>query len=189
MKKNLSDEILWDSLKKGNVEAFSILFKTYYASLYNYGLKISKNETITEDSLQDFFIYIYEHRENLSDLNTIAPYLFSSFRRFIIHIIKKSKKNTFVRDINENIIDIHFTPEELITHQESKTFQNQNLPKLLNKLPKRQREVIYLKYNCNLKATEIAEVMDINYQSVNNTIHKAIKNLREDVAIIQLLNS
>lgn len=187
--RNLSDEILWKSLKEGDLNAFSILFKKFYPLLHNYGLKISRNEELTEDTLQDFFVYIYEHKENLSDLNTIAPYLFASFRRFIIKKINKIKKYTVVRSLDCTIVDINFTPEELLTHQESITFRNKNLAQLINKLPKRQKEVIYLKFHCNLKPTEIAETMDINYQSVTNTLHKAIKNLREEIAIIQLLNS
>ncbi len=186
---DLSDEILWSSLKEGNLKSFSILFKKFYPLLYNYGLKISKDEAITEDALQDFFIYVYEHKENLSDLKSIAPYLFSSFRRFIIKKINKNKKYSFLRNLDSNIIDINFTPEELITHQESITFRNKNLIKLINQLPKRQKEVIYLKFNCNFGAKEIAETMEINYQSVINTLHKAIKYLREEIAIIQLLNS
>ena len=58
--------------------------------------------------------------------------------------------------------------------------------KLLNKLPKRQKEAIYLKYYSGLKATDIAEIMDINYQSVVNILHKAIKNLKEEVSILNL---
>ncbi|CAM1343479.1 RNA polymerase sigma factor [Tenacibaculum amylolyticum] len=187
--RNLSDEILWKSLKEGDLNAFSILFKKFYPLLHNYGVKISRNEELTEDTLQDFFVYIYEHKENLSDLNTIAPYLFASFRRFIIRKINKIKKYTVVRSLDYTIVDINFTPEELLTHQESTTFRNKNLAQLINKLPKRQKEVIYLKFHCNLKPTEIAETIDINYQSVINTLHKAIKNLREEIAIIQLLNS
>ncbi|MEX6625777.1 sigma-70 family RNA polymerase sigma factor [Tenacibaculum pacificus] len=187
--KKLSDEILWKSLKEGNLTAFEALFKNYYTSLFNYGLKISGNKTITEDSLQDFFMYVYEHRENLSDLNSIAPYLFTSYRRFLIKILQKNQKNKFIRNINENIVDIHFTPEELLTSQESTSFRNKNLSVSLNKLPKKQREVLYLKYNCELKTQEIADVMGINYQSVVNYIHKAIKRLREDIQILQLFNS
>ena len=187
--KNLSDDALWKSLKEGNLDAFSILFKNYYSALYNYGLKISRNIEITEDSLQDFFLYVYEHKENLSDLDHIAPYLFSSYRRFIIKMLQKKQKNTMVRDIDENIIDIEFTPEEIITNQEAVIFKNKHLSSLLNKLPKRQREVLYLKYYCNLKASEISEVMSINYQSVVNTIHKAINNLRQEIDIIKLINS
>lgn len=187
--RNLSDEILWKSLKEGDISAFSVLFEKFYPSLHNYGLKISKDQDLTEDALQDFFVYIYEHKENLSDLNTIAPYLFSSFRRFIIKKINRSQKYAIVRNLDKDMVDINFTPEEFITYQESTTFRDKNLAKLINQLPKRQREVIYLKFHCDLKAKEIAETMDINYQSVINTLHKAIKNLREEMAILQLLNS
>lgn len=169
---NLSDEILWKSIKKGDLKSFSILFKRFYPSLHSYGLKISRDETLTEDALQDFFVYIYEHKEKLSDLQSIATYLFASFRRFIIKRFNKTQKFTFVRSIDANIVDISFTPEEFITKQESLTFRNKNLAKLINQLPRRQKEVIYLKFNCNFKANEIAETMGINYQSVINTLHK-----------------
>ncbi|MBE7630137.1 RNA polymerase sigma factor [Tenacibaculum piscium] len=184
----LSDEILWKSLKKGDLTAFELLFKNYYTNLFNYGLKISGNKIITEDSIQDFFMYVYEHRENLSDLTKIAPYLFISYRRFLIKILQKNQKNKLVRDLNHHLVDIHFTPEELLTHQESTIFRNKNLSDSLNKLTKKQREALYLKYHCNLKTQEIADVMNINYQSVANTLHKAIKKLREDIQILQLFN-
>ncbi|ALU75009.1 sigma-70 family RNA polymerase sigma factor [Tenacibaculum finnmarkense genomovar finnmarkense] len=187
--KKLSDEILWKSLKEGDLIAFEALFKNHYEPLFKYGLKISGNKIITEDSLQDFFMYVYEHRENLSDLTKIAPYLFVSYRRFLIKVLQKNQKNKLVRDINQLIVDIHFTPEEFLTHQEATVFRNKNLTASLNKLSKKQREVLYLKYNCNLKTPEIAEIMDINYQSVLNHIHKAIKRLREDVLILQLFNA
>jgi DNA-directed RNA polymerase specialized sigma24 family protein len=80
----LSDKFIWKSLKEGNLNAFSVLFETYYPQLHNYGFKISKDVAITEDTLQDFFLYIYEKRENLSDLDNIAPYLFTSYKRFFI---------------------------------------------------------------------------------------------------------
>lgn len=76
-------------------------------------------------------------------------------------------------DFSEEIItDIQFTKEELITNQETKSFKNKNIEILLNKLPKRQKEAIYLKYYCELKTVEIAKIMNINYQSVVNTLHK-----------------
>ena len=88
--KDLSDYNLWESLKKGDLKAFSTLFKMYYPLLHNYGLKISNyNTQLTEDCLQDFFIYVYEHRENLSSLNSIQPYLYTSFRRHLLREIKK----------------------------------------------------------------------------------------------------
>lgn len=89
--KRLTDKFIWKSLKQGNLNAFSVLFESYYSKLYNYGFKICKNQSLTEDSLQDFFMYIYEHRQNLSDLDTIASYLFLSYKRFLLRMMKKNQ--------------------------------------------------------------------------------------------------
>jgi RNA polymerase sigma factor (sigma-70 family) len=184
----LTDKFIWKSLKEGDLNAFSVLFETYYPKLYSYGLKISKNVTVTEDTLQDFFLYVYEHRENLSDLDTIAPYLFVSYKRFLIKEINKNAKLKQTDFTIETVIDLEFTAEELITSQETATFKNKNLSLLLNKLPSRQKEAVYLKYYSGLKAKEISEIMDVNYQSVINLLHKALKSLKEEVSILKLLN-
>ena len=184
----LSDHFIWKSLKEGDLKAFSVLFENYYPKLYNYGLKISKNVSVTEDSLQDFFLYIYEHRENLSDLDDIAPYLFLSYKRFLIRIINRNKKNRTL-DVSEvTFVDFEFTDEEIMEKQETERFNKTNLPKILNALPKRQKEAIYLKYYSGLRAKEIAKIMNINYQSVINLLFKAIKSLKEDVSILKLFN-
>ncbi len=48
----------------------------------------------------------------------------------------------------------------------------------LENLPKRQREVIYLKFFEGLNRDQIAEVMGINDQSVSNLLQMAIKQLK-----------
>ena len=185
----LSDAMLWKALKNGELKAFSTIYKAYYPRLYAYGLKISKTPITTEDTLQDFFVYVYEHRENLSSLETIAPYLFSSYRRLLIKTLKKNSKLISFDELKSTVVDIQFSPEELLIQQESETFKNKNLSALLNKLPKRQKEAIYLKYHVGLNTNDIATIMDLNYQSASNTIHKAIKNLRANVALSALINS
>lgn len=185
----LSDAILWKALKNGELKAFSTIYKTYYPRLYGYGLKISKTPAVTEDTLQDFFVYVYEHREKLSSIETIAPYLFSSYRRLLIKTMKKNSKLISLHELKSTAVDIQFSPEEVLTNQESETFKNKNLSALLNKLPKRQKEAIYLKYYVGLNTSDIATIMDLNYQSASNTIHKAIKNLRLKVTSPELINS
>ena len=182
----LTDKFLWKALKEGDLNAFSVLFESYYPDLHSYGLKISKNTAVTEDTLQDFFLYVFEHRENLSDLDIIAPYLFTSYRRFLLKVMKKNNKLTHTDFSEDTFVDLQFTAEEIMTEQETTIFKNKNLSILLNKLPSRQKEAIYLKYYSGLKASEISEIMGINYQSVVNTLHKAIKSLKEEISIIKL---
>lgn len=184
---NLSDQVLWNALKKGDLDAFSVLFKTFYPGLHNYGLKISNNNiSLTEDCLQDFFLYIYEHRENLADLETVKPYLFTSFRRSMIHAIKKSNKLVTHEEIKHG--EILFSDEDFMIRQEIKFLKNECVDKLLNELPNRQKEVLYLRYYSNLKVGEISDVMGINYQSAVNLIHKSIKKIREHASLHNLLN-
>jgi RNA polymerase sigma factor (sigma-70 family) len=186
--KKLTDKFLWKALKEGDLNAFSVLFESYYPDLHSYGLKISKSTVVTEDTLQDFFLYVFEHRENLSDLDTIAPYLFTSYKRFLLKVMKKNAKVTYTDFPEDTFVDLQFTVEEVMTNQETAVFRNKNLLVLLNKLPSRQKEAIYLKYYSGLKASEISGIMGINYQSVVNTLHKAIKSLKEEISIIKLFN-
>ena len=51
----LTDKYLWKSLKEGDLNAFAVLFETYYPLLHSYGLKISKNEALTEHVLGVFY--------------------------------------------------------------------------------------------------------------------------------------
>ncbi len=184
---NLSDQVLWNALKKGDLDAFSFLFKTFYPGLHNYGLKISNNNvSLTEDCLQDFFLYIYEHRENLADLNTVKPYLYTSFRRSLIHAIKKSNKLVTHEELKHG--KIIFSDEDLMISQEITFLKNERVFELLNDLPYRQKEVLYLRYYSDLKVGEISKVMGINYQSAVNLIHKSIKNIREHASLHKLLN-
>ena len=46
----LTDKFLWKALKEGDLNAFSVLFESYYPDLHSYGLKISKNTALTEDT-------------------------------------------------------------------------------------------------------------------------------------------
>lgn len=48
----------------------------------------------------------------------------------------------------------------------------------LNKLPKRQKEILYLVYMKGLSYQQAAEVMDITMKSVYNTVNVALTTLR-----------
>lgn len=176
-----NEKNIWQAFKQGNRNALALIFKNHYSALHNYGLRISNNVATTEDCLQDFFLYLFEHRENLSDLDTIRPYLFKSFRRMLLRQINKTSANNLsITPIDIPIPDIQFSKEDMMIEQEVKVFQNATLLEMLNKLPKRQREVIYLRYYNDLSIKEIEEIMSISYQGVVNKLHRAIQSLKQN---------
>lgn len=60
---------------------------------------------------------------------------------------------------------------------------------MINELPRRQREAIFLRYYEGLQVREVAEVLGITYQGTVNTLYKGIKALRKHEQAAQLLSS
>ncbi len=182
-----SEKAVWDFFVGGDLNAFSTLFKHYYSPLYNYGIRISNNPDITEDCLQDFFVYLYEHRSSLGHVRQVKAYLFVSYRRALV---KTLQKQHLMRSLEETDTVFLFSQEEIRIGETFSTQRAKTLEAILNQLSPREREVIYLKYYSNLKNPEITEVMNISYQSVLNTLQKAFTKLRtrlETAAIREVL--
>ena len=176
----------WQLFIEGDLNAFSTIFKTYYSPLHNYGLKISGNPSLTEDGLQSFFVYLYDNHKNLGAVTHVKSYLFVSFRRALLKHLKKERKFTTYNEVFERSDVFAFSPEELMVEQEFTKIRVHALTAMLNKLSARERESIYLKYYSNLSTSEIAEVMNISYQSVLNTLQKAFSKLRKGVETEEL---
>lgn len=186
-----AEQSIWYLFVEGDTKAFSTLFKTYYHQLHNYGLRISSDRRITEDCLQSFFIYLYNHRNQFGAVQQVRSYLFVSFRRAIFKSMKQERRYIKNEELLKPESSFEFSPEELNIKQEFARIQTAALASLLNKLSVRQREVIYLKYYSGLKTNEITEVMDISYQSVQNTLQKAFTKLRsaaESQEILRVLH-
>lgn len=73
-----------------------------------------------------------------------------------------------------------------MTKQEVDEHVRHVLLEMLNTLPKRQREVLYLRYYDQLSLAEVAEVLSITYQGTVNTVYKAIKALRTHESLGQI---
>ena len=140
-----SDYLIWQAFKKGDKSALDHIFRRYYPMLYNYGIKLSGSPSLTEDCLQDFFLYLYEHRSNLKNLETISPYLFKAFRNRLFKSIKRRRSFTPLQDLKKEFSPIQFSIEEIIINQETAKFQKELLYQQLNALPRRQKELVYLK--------------------------------------------
>jgi RNA polymerase sigma factor (sigma-70 family) len=62
----------------------------------------------------------------------------------------------------------------------------EQLNKSINQLSDRQKEAIYLRYHQGLTVDQVAEVLNLNYQSTKNLLHRAIHQLRKDFPISSL---
>ncbi|MFD1818638.1 RNA polymerase sigma factor, sigma-70 family [Pseudarcicella hirudinis] len=178
----VSDIQLWEQLKNGSELALGKLIRKYFNLLQNYGFKFIKDEDFIKDCVQEVFIEIWNRRDNISIPESVKAYLLSSVRKKVLRESFRQKivRDEFATDIENSLNFIEFSPEWTIIEQESLSEMTQKVSELLNQLPKRQREVIYLRFYQNLERDEIAQIMELNPQSVSNHLQAAFKTFREN---------
>ncbi len=176
----------WQKFRQGDERAFICLHDTYYNELYFYALKIVRDEHLVKNAIQELFLYLWKNKEQLAEVGAVKNYLFLSLRRHIFRLLQKEdQQQKFARITVENSERFTFSPEDIILEKESKSLQKNRITKALNCLPERQREAIYLRYINGLSNAEIAGVMDLNYQSVQNCLGRALANLKKELLTTQ----
>ena len=175
-----ADHVVWDELRSGDKKALDYIFGNYISLLQWYGEKITANQAIVEDSIQELFIELWNKKSLLSSTTSIKFYLFKSLRR---RIIKKLQQENWHRGIfflgQMPSAEFDFSRESVIIEEESYDEQKAYIKKLIARLSRRQQEVIYLKFYEDLSPAQIAEVMGLTVGTVYTMMGKAFALLRK----------
>jgi RNA polymerase sigma factor (sigma-70 family) len=174
------DSILWSRLKVGDEKAFSVLFEKYYGSLVRYGNSFSKHSEKVQDCVQDVFADVWLYKHSLSDNANVKAYLLSSVRKRIARL--QERDHIFSKITSTDTIEFlfDFSIEHQLIIDESTADKVSQLNKLINLLPSRQKEALYLRYHQGLSVEQISEMLGVNYQSANNLLHRALLNIRKE---------
>lgn len=189
----LPDENLWHRLKDGEEAAFSRLFERYYPTLLGYGKSFISDPNRVQDCIQDVFVDIWLYRKSLNEAVSVKAYLLSCVRKRIarFHTRDHIFRHTASLDLVE--FSLSFTVEDRLIADEETASRIHQLNRQINALPPRQKEALFLRYHQGLNTEQIAEILNINYQSANNLLHRALVQLRRDlkgnVALIAVLLS
>ena len=179
--KNLNKEqeqALWKDIITGNKKSFEKLYEQYFQALVNYGFRITKNENLIEDAVQEVFISLWNNRTHLSEVYEVKFYLFRSLKN---RIFRQLERDIF--DKSEDIdsyLDflISISEEQKMIDSEQSDTNLDTLKRAIAHLPLRQQEVINLKYYHDFTLDEIAKLMDVNKQSVSNLLFRSYSTLR-----------
>lgn len=177
----------WLRALEGDTVAFHSIHAELFEGLYVYAVKLLKDEQLADDAVQELFVRIWVKRGVIGPLQKVKPYFFTALRRQILNQLR----NRHLRELRLGALpkpEIDFSPEEIVVRQEEYQSLQAKIAAVLNELPRRQREVIYLHYFEGMDYTQIAAVMGINYQSVLNLTQKALRKLRSASLLSVLLS-
>lgn len=177
---------LWQRSVAGDKDAFCQLVEAHYKVLFNYGINFTSNRELIKDTLQDLFVHLWEKRETLQ-IQSLTVYLLRSIRNNLFQSFRENKLTPLTIDKELHDRPDEFTIEKSLITQETDFEKKSRIKEAIANLPKRQKEVIFLKYYQGLDNEQIADLMRVNRQSVANLLHKAILNLRITFDQIPLL--
>jgi RNA polymerase sigma factor (sigma-70 family) len=185
-----SDLLLWQQIKNSSEFGLRKLVEKYFNSLQNYGYKFVRDEDFVKDCVQEVFIEIWSRRDRISTPDSVRAYLLSCVRKRVLRegYRQRINRDDEPTDLENDLSFVEFSPEWSVIEQESLAETTQRISDSLNQLPKRQREVIYLRYYQNLERDEIADIMGVNPQSVSNLLQAAFKSFRENWVGILVLS-
>lgn len=176
---HFSDAELWNAFRQGDEEAFAHLYRKFSPVLYSYGYHLCRNRDQTEDCMQDLFVHLYQHRSQLGETDCIKFYLYRSLRRRIAEKAQANSRWVWNEEATAHPeFELDMPAETGLIDQQTAYEHKQKLHYLLNRLPKRQKEALYLLYFEELGYPEIAQVMGLEIKSVYNLIYNSLVSLR-----------
>ena len=162
-----------DRIRSGDSEALSRLLKETWAPLVTYLLTILDSIEAAEDATQEAFVRLWEHRDRWRS-GSARALLFRIGRNVALdHQRREEVRRRSWRRHRSYPTPSPPTPEEELTGTE---FQ-MRFQRALESLPPRRREVFELIRFRGLSHGEVAQVLELSYQTVANHLRLAMKDL------------
>lgn len=168
--KDLTDEQIMISVSSGNLDLASILFDRYQVRIYNYLLKMTRDEIVSQDITQEVFYKMIKYRRSYKE-GKFSAWIYTIARNIFMDYYQKQKNK-----------DVQLNAE--IYGEEDKNYSeinetNEQLYRALNGLNKSDKELIVMNRFQNIKYKEIAQILGSTEGAVKTKIHRAIFKLKE----------
>lgn len=179
---------LWHKAKAGDKDAFCQLADVQYRPLFAYATNFTDDREFIKDAIQDVFVRIWEKRAALT-IDFVSIYLFKSLRNELLQTFRRTKQPISSLHLlhNQEVSQLSDwqTVETEIEQSETDSESTNRVRRAIDGLPKRQQEVVFLKFYEGLENDQIAELMDINRQSVANLLYRALGTLKNQMAFFR----
>ncbi len=177
--KHVIDESLVKRFANGDMSAFDSIYSVFDQKLQKFVFTLIKSESDTEDIVQEVFVKVWENREKLKNYSSFDSYLFSITYNTTISLLRtRVKENKYVEFIKSVQIEVD---EPDFVEGYNRDEMNEKINLLIEKMPPRQRRVFEMKYFQNCSYKEIADVLGISTNTVENQIVKSHKFLKENL--------
>jgi RNA polymerase sigma-70 factor (sigma-E family) len=156
-------------------DAFTAVYLANYHSLIRLAALLVDDRAGCEDVVQDAYVRVYASRSRLRDESRALAYL----RQTVVNLSRSALRRTMVaRRRAEPAPPVPGGPDEVTLDRLAQTAVVQ----ALRRLPRRQREVLVLRYYADLSEAAVADTLGISTGSVKAYASRGLDRLAQAMA-------
>lgn len=151
----------------------------YNKRLFHIAYCITRDHYLAQDVVQETLIKAYQKMDTIEDREKLGAWLSSIAARTAIDFVRKERKtnkwiaesvdleNCYAKTIQnvEQEVELHMLQEQIYAY--------------INSLSPEQKRVFMLKIKYGLKEREIAEILQLNPNTIKTKLYRARKQLKE----------
>ncbi|MBO9561137.1 MAG: sigma-70 family RNA polymerase sigma factor [Niastella sp.] len=159
----------------GDEQAFTALFRRYSFSMGILANKVLQDEAARQDVMQEVFIKLWLHREELPNIQYLPAWL------------KKVTLNESLMYLRKNAVYDKRLADLVLPHAEEENISQtigfkelqQKIRDFISNMPEQRRVIYELNRVEGLSAKEIAEKLNLSHGHVRNTLSATLKSIRD----------
>lgn len=137
---------------------------SHYRFVYNY----VKNEQDALDVIQDSIVKAMTKLDQLKNTDALKSWFYQILARTAIDVLRKSQK----------VLYADFDTLESQLPLQHDVYEDFDLKTALEKLPVEYKTIVHLRFYEMFKIEEIAEILNLNLNTVKTRLYSALKKLR-----------
>jgi RNA polymerase sigma-70 factor (ECF subfamily) len=177
---DLDDQALVRRVRKGDDEAFRVLFDRHAPPLWRFLSDLLGSEAAADEALQETVVRGFSRLEQLRHDERVLPWLFGIARHVALESLRAQRRD-FPQDahpVEEGDGDDAADPEAVLLGREAEA----HLSRALESLSPDRRAALVMRVDHGLGYEDIAVAMGWSLAKVKNEIHRARLKLRGRLA-------
>ena len=156
-------------------DAFCELYAAYKNRLIYFAMRFLKSREYAEDIFQDAFAVVWQGRRFINPDASFSAYLYTIVRNRILNQLRDLSNQDKLREqiLSQAVNYTNETKDEIIAND-----LRQFISRALQQLTPRQREIFQMSRERQMSHREIAEVLGISVNTVQESISISLRTLR-----------
>ena len=166
-----------NNIIKGDIVVFEKIYRLLFQKLFEFAFHFLNDEQISEDIVQDVFIYLWENKTKLDPKVNLEAYLYTAVKNKSLNFKRHQRVKQKYSELQLLFPDSVEMPDDIFQKQELLLA----IEKAINLLPEKRRIIFIMHRFEKLTYSQIAEIQKISVKTVETQIRRSLQFLRKKI--------